>query len=71
MMHLAYIDIPNSMPVFSSGFSCLFVALGVFLGVMILRIKQIYGFLKRRLKPIPVETQHRPTTEPRRDEPPV
>ncbi|MHB0939399.1 MAG: hypothetical protein ACYDCO_19595 [Armatimonadota bacterium] len=67
MMHLAYIDIPNTAHVFSSGFGYLFAVLGAFLGVILWRIKQIYGFIKRQLKPIPVET----VNEQRRGKPPV
>jgi len=58
MMHPAYIDLPAPV-----GLAYLLPILAVFVGVILWRAKQINGFIKRRLKPIPVEIvnerQHR------------
>lgn len=53
MMHPAYINLPPS--VYSSGLAYLLPILAAFLGAILWSAKQIHGYLKRRLKPIPVE----------------
>ena len=70
-MCFAYIPIPEQAYVLSSGLGYLIAIFAAFLGIILLRLKQIHGFFKKRFSAVTVEVVNEPPAEERKDNPPA